>query len=49
MAKDRSLAALLEKLGLQREELIACGDGMNDISMIEYAGLGVAWKMPRVS
>ena len=35
VAKDRSLAALLEKLGLQREELIACGDGMNDISMIE--------------
>ena len=45
MAKDRSLAALLEKLGLQREELIACGDGMNDISMIEYAGLGAAMEI----
>lgn len=33
-----------EKLGLQREELIACGDGMNDISMIEYAGLGAAME-----
>ena len=44
VAKDRSLAALLEKLGLQREELIACGDGMNDISMIEYAGLGAAME-----
>ncbi len=22
--------------------LIACGDGLNDISMIEYAGIGVA-------
>ena len=22
--------------------MICCGDGMNDLSMIEYAGLGVA-------
>lgn len=44
VAKDSSLAVLLKKLGLKREELIACGDGMNDISMIEYAGLGVAME-----
>lgn len=44
VAKDRSLAILLKKLGVTREELVVCGDGMNDISMIEYAGLGVAME-----
>ena len=24
--------------------LISCGDGLNDISMIKYAGLGIAMK-----
>ena len=33
---------LLQKLGISRKELIACGDGFNDLSMIQYAGLGVA-------
>ena len=42
VAKDKSLEALLDKLNIKREELIACGDGMNDLPMIEYAGLGVA-------
>lgn len=40
--KAKCLAILLDKIGLQKEELIACGDGYNDISMIKYAGLGVA-------
>jgi Cof subfamily protein (haloacid dehalogenase superfamily) len=31
-----------EYYGIKREEVIAIGDGENDISMIEYAGLGVA-------
>lgn len=44
VAKDKSLEALLDKLGIKREELIACGDGMNDLPMIEYAGLGVAME-----
>ena len=38
VAKDRSLAALLERMGLTRENLMACGDGLNDRSMISYAG-----------
>ena len=42
VAKDRSLAALLDRMGLTRENLMACGDGMNDRSMIRYAGVGVA-------
>ena len=25
--------------------MICCGDGFNDLSMIEYAGLGVAMKV----
>ena len=40
--KAQSLSILLRKLGLTREEMIACGDGFNDLSMIQYAGLGVA-------
>lgn len=31
-------------LGISTDEMIACGDGYNDISMIERAGLGVAMK-----
>lgn len=42
--KAKSLAKLLAKLNLTCEEAVCCGDGFNDISMIEYAGLGVAMK-----
>ena len=40
--KAQSLAVLLEKIGATRDEMIAIGDGFNDKSMIEFAGLGVA-------
>ncbi|MBR6696932.1 MAG: HAD family phosphatase [Lachnospiraceae bacterium] len=40
--KAESLKRLLEKIDIKREELIACGDGYNDVSMVKYAGLGVA-------
>ncbi|WP_294740021.1 Cof-type HAD-IIB family hydrolase [uncultured Exiguobacterium sp.] len=42
VTKGTSLALLSEKLGIAQEEVIACGDGNNDLSMIEWAGLGVA-------
>lgn len=42
--KADSLDRLLKILGLTREELIAFGDGYNDISMIQYAGLGIAME-----
>ncbi len=42
--KAASLDILLNKLGLKSCELIACGDGFNDLTMIEYAGLGVAME-----
>ena len=44
VAKDGSLAALMEHMGLTRDNLMACGDGLNDRSMIEYAGVGVAMQ-----
>lgn len=44
VAKDVSLDAMLEKLGIDKSQLIACGDGMNDMSMIKYAGLGIAME-----
>ncbi len=40
--KAQSLQRLLDHLGLQREQLVACGDGFNDLTMIRFAGLGVA-------
>ena len=40
--KATSLDHMLEGMGLTRENAICCGDGYNDISMIEYAGTGVA-------
>lgn len=42
--KAASLDALLSQLKLTKEALIACGDGFNDLTMIEYAGLGVAMR-----
>ncbi|MCH5343923.1 MAG: HAD family phosphatase [Acetatifactor sp.] len=40
--KATSLDRMLMTVGLTRENAICCGDGFNDISMIQYAGLGVA-------
>ena len=40
--KAKCLEKLLERMNISREEVIACGDGFNDLSMIEFAGLGVA-------
>jgi Cof subfamily protein (haloacid dehalogenase superfamily) len=40
--KGNAVKQLAEKLGIKREEVICIGDGENDLSMIEYAGCGVA-------
>lgn len=40
--KGLAVKTLADKLGIKKEEIIAIGDGFNDVSMIEYAGLGVA-------
>ena len=42
--KAQSLERLLKLIGLEREQMIACGDGYNDLTMIQYAGLGVAME-----
>lgn len=40
--KAKSLEHLLEHLHMDVSDVIACGDGFNDVSMIRFAGLGVA-------
>ena len=40
--KAYALQKLLSHLGLTAENMICCGDGYNDLSMIKFAGLGVA-------
>ena len=42
--KAYSLSKLLEHMGYTRKQMICCGDGFNDISMLRYAGLGVAME-----
>lgn len=40
--KGKGLVKLGQLLGIEREEIMACGDGDNDVSMIREVGLGVA-------
>ncbi len=40
--KANTLAALLQKLGVSRDEVIAIGDGVCDVDMLQLAGLGIA-------
>ena len=40
--KGNAVRILAQMYGINREEIIAIGDNENDISMIEYAGLGIA-------
>lgn len=40
--KANTLGALLEHLGVTREEVIAVGDGVCDVTILQLAGMGVA-------
>lgn len=40
--KATSLEHMLSSVGMTKEDAICCGDGFNDISMISFAGVGVA-------
>lgn len=40
--KAASLQHLFARLGVDRADTVACGDGFNDISMLRYAGVGAA-------
>lgn len=42
LSKGNAVKQVCEKYGIKREEIICIGDADNDISMIEYAGLGIA-------
>ncbi|MFU0825856.1 MAG: hypothetical protein ACFWTK_12930 [Clostridium sp.] len=42
ISKGNAVKILAEFYGLKREEVICIGDGENDLSMIKYAGLGIA-------
>lgn len=45
--KGHSLKRLLRLLGIQREDVVCCGDSFNDITMIKFAGVGVAMANAR--
>jgi Cof subfamily protein (haloacid dehalogenase superfamily) len=40
--KADSLDKVLKGMGMSAENAVCCGDGFNDITMIKYAGVGVA-------
>ncbi|HNM96840.1 MAG TPA: Cof-type HAD-IIB family hydrolase [Marmoricola sp.] len=42
VTKGGALARLCERLGVRREQVIACGDMPNDLPMLTWAGTGVA-------
>jgi len=42
VSKAVALQKISEHLNIKQDEIIAIGDGFNDLSMIEYAALGVA-------
>ncbi|MGH2507447.1 MAG: Cof-type HAD-IIB family hydrolase [Ktedonobacteraceae bacterium] len=42
VSKESGLQTIAQDLGILPEEIIAIGDGHNDIGMLQFAGLGVA-------
>lgn len=42
--KGLALQVVAERLGVRPEEIVAVGDNLNDLAMIQYAGLGVAMQ-----
>lgn len=40
--KARALAYLTDLMGIKPEEVLAVGDGLNDLDMLDFAGIGVA-------
>lgn len=47
--KGYALKELAGRLGIDRSEIAAFGDGQNDVSMLEYAGLGYAMAGSRAA
>lgn len=44
VSKGNAVKRLSEKLGIKREEVMTIGDNGNDLSMIQFAGCGVAME-----
>ncbi len=44
VSKGKGLVLLAEQLGLAISQTMACGDGGNDLAMVEMAGIGVAMQ-----
>lgn len=44
VSKSNGIALLAKELGIKQSEVMAIGDEENDISMIEYAGMGVVME-----
>ena len=44
VSKSKALAFIGSRFDIQKEEMIAIGDGNNDIDMIDYVGMGVAME-----
>lgn len=42
VSKGKALAAVAEQLGVKQAEVMAIGDGLNDLEMLRWAGMGVA-------
>ena len=42
ISKAYALKKLSESLGIKKDEIVAIGDQLNDLELLEYAGLGVA-------
>ncbi|WP_086312753.1 hypothetical protein A5821_000316 [Enterococcus sp. 7F3_DIV0205] len=40
--KANALAQTLQPLGIDKEHIVSFGDGHNDLSLIQYAGMGIA-------
>ncbi|MFC4388878.1 Cof-type HAD-IIB family hydrolase [Gracilibacillus marinus] len=40
--KAKAVEVVCERLGITMDQVMACGDSLNDIKMIEQAGIGVA-------
>lgn len=45
--KAATLQVLCDILGITKDDMVCCGDGYNDVSMIKFAGVGVAMANAR--
>ncbi len=45
VSKATGAAFVAERLGLQRQKIVAFGDGENDVEMIEWAGFGISVEL----